>query len=43
LFQKAQPIFAAKQEAEKAKAEETEKKGETVDASFTEVDTQTDK
>ena len=43
LFQKAQPIFAAKQADEKAKAEEVEKKGETVDASFTEVDTQTDK
>ena len=43
LFEKAQPVMTAKQEAEKAKAAETEKKGETVDASFTEVDTQTDK
>ena len=43
LFEKANPIMTAKQEAEKAKAEETEKKGETVDAAFTEVDTQTDK
>ena len=38
LFEAANPIFAKKQEAEKAKAEETEKKGETVDASFKEVD-----
>ena len=43
LFEKANPVMTAKQEAEKAKAEEAEKKGETVDAAFTEVDTQTDK
>ena len=43
LFEKATPVMTAKQNAEKAKAAETEKKGETVDASFTEVDTQTDK
>jgi molecular chaperone DnaK len=43
LIEKAQPVFTAKQEAEKAKAEEVEKKGETVDASFAEVDTQTEK
>jgi len=43
LFEKATPVMTAKQNAEKAKAEEAEKKGETVDASFTEVDTQTDK
>jgi len=43
FFEKAGPVMTAKQEAEKAKAEEAEKKGETVDASFTEVDTQTDK
>jgi molecular chaperone DnaK len=38
LFEAANPLFAKKQEAEKAKAEEVEKKGETVDASFKEVD-----
>jgi molecular chaperone DnaK len=38
LFEASSPLFAKKQEAEKAKAEEAEKKGETVDASFTEVD-----
>jgi molecular chaperone DnaK len=43
LFEKAAPVMTAKQNAEKAKAEEAEKKGDTVDASFTEVDTQTDK
>ena len=43
LFEKATPIMTAKQNAEKAKADEAEKKGDTVDASFTEVDTQTDK
>jgi molecular chaperone DnaK len=32
------PVMTAKQAAEKAKAEEAEKKGETVDASFTDVD-----
>jgi molecular chaperone DnaK len=38
FFNAAGPVMTKKQEAEKAKAEETEKKGETVDASFTEVD-----
>ena len=38
LFEKASPVMTAKQNAEKAKAEEAEKKGDTVDASFTEVD-----
>jgi molecular chaperone DnaK len=38
LFEAANPLFAKKQEAEKAKAEEVEKKGETIDASFKEVD-----
>ena len=38
LFEAANPLFAKKQEAEKAKAAEVEKNGETVDASFKEVD-----
>ena len=38
LFEKSGPVMTAKQNAEKAKAEEAEKKGDTVDASFTEVD-----
>ena len=38
FFNAAGPVMTKKQEAEKAKTEETEKKGETVDASFTEVD-----
>ena len=37
LFDKSSPVMTAKQNAEKAKAEEAEKKGDTVDASFTEV------
>ena len=37
LFEKSSPVMTAKQNAEKAKAEEVEKKGDTVDASFTEV------
>ena len=38
LYEAANPLFAKKQAAEQAKAAEAEKKGETVDASFTEVD-----
>ena len=45
LFEKAQPVMTAKQNAEQAKTAQPEqsKEGDVVDASFTEVDTQTDK
>jgi molecular chaperone DnaK len=45
LFEKAQPVMTAKQNAEQAKTTQPEqsKEGDVVDASFTEVDTQTDK
>ena len=43
LVEKSAPIFSAKEEAAKANSAEEEKTGQTVDASFTEVDTQTEK
>ena len=46
LFESAQPVMAAKQTAESAEAQpapQTPQGEQTVDASFTEVDTQTDK
>jgi hypothetical protein len=43
LFESAAPLFTKKQEAETAKQQAAEKGEQTVDASFTEVDTGTQK
>ena len=43
LFESASPLFTKKQEAETAKQQAAEKGEQTVDASFTEVDTDTQK
>ena len=43
LFESATPLFTKKQEAETAKQQAAEKGEQTVDASFTEVDTDTKK